>query len=120
MTKTGWTSNQIKHIVDSVDSFLDSYDFVKVQLVMHVLNWRWKMENGLLDVPNIEQLKSKASHLLLCSYIENTRVASGGFAAEYYKGENGEADIFNLQFVLTEKEFDFDMTKADLACETNE
>ena len=113
MTKTNWTANQIKHIVDSVDDFLDTYDFAKVQLVMHVLNWRWKMEDGLLEVPSIEQLKSKASHLLLCSYVQKTRVSSGGFAAEYYEGENGEADIFNLQFVLTEKEFEFDMNQAD-------
>lgn len=91
----------VKNLTDVINNF----DFEKVQDVMQYLNWTWAdTENG---VPELYELKEKATDLLIDSYenlIKNKEeeffVGSGGFEASVWK-DNDEY-FFNLKFILTE------------------
>lgn len=90
----------VKNLTDVINNF----DFEKVQDVMQYLNWTWAdAENG---VPELYEIKEKATDLLIDSYEELIKskekeffVGSGGFEASVWKDNDY---FFSLRFVLTE------------------
>lgn len=94
-----------------VNDILEEFDFQKVQLVMHYLNWQWSDK----QVPSISDLKETAERLLrnaadlrLGEYeSEHWEVAimsgTGGFQATAYCDETKTKIIMlDLKFVIAE------------------
>lgn len=91
--------------VKNLTEVVNNFDFEKVQDVMQYLNWTWAdAEKG---VPELYELKEKATDLLIDSYeelIKNKKqeffIGSGGFEASAWKEDDNY--FFNLKFILTE------------------
>lgn len=84
-----------------MNKVLETFNFEKVALVMHTLNWQWATvnETGYL-VPTIAKLQAMARHLMF-EAIEGEVCFSGGLCAKYNKANEDEEESFELEFILT-------------------
>lgn len=85
--------------MDAIDAILDKFNFERVHYCMKALDWKWCRADGTVSVPTLEELKSKASYLLVKS-IKETVIATGGFEATYLKDTENNTENFSLAFLI--------------------
>jgi hypothetical protein len=89
---------------DMIDQVIDMFNFEKVLITMHALDWKWVEESGKAghSVPSIKRMKNAALRLLTRS-VADTCCGSGGFEATYYPPDEENKDgAFALRFVVTQ------------------
>ena len=85
-----------------IDEVIDDFNFEKVLIAMHALDWKWRDPNsGQMSIPDIKRMKAMARNLLF-SAIEDKVVCSGGFQARYEFATDQEPESFELAFILAE------------------
>ena len=89
-----------------INDIVDNFDFVKVQKVMKMLDWKWSNADGE-GVPGIGRMKEVARHILESALQQTDKAdggysATGGFAAHAWN-DNGEV-CARLVFELNEYE----------------
>lgn len=93
------TKEQLKE--QMIDDVLSDFDFEKVHRVMKELDWKWYVEDGA-HVPSIYTLIKQAKELLSKAFDEETRVATGGFIADYGEGELSLIFALEVRWVIKE------------------
>ena len=89
-----------------IDFIIDSFNFEKVAIIMHTLDWRWGTDSGSLEVPTIKLLKRTARRLLKTS-IEVGCIGSGGLEATYVPADVEDEEMFMLRFVAVQEDSEF-------------
>ena len=94
-----------EHQSELIEDLLERFNFEKVLITMHALDWKWVNTAGEPghSVPNINRMKHSCRNLLYRA-IENNTTGSGGFEARYYApdGNEIEEETFSLSFVVTQ------------------
>lgn len=86
--------------MDAIEDIIDRFNFERVHYCMKALDWKWRQADGIISVPTIDELKIKASYLLVKS-IKETVIATGGFEATYLKDTEDNTENFSLAFLLS-------------------
>ncbi len=89
-----------------IDYIIDSFDFAKVAIIMHTLDWRWGSDSGVLEVPTIKKLKMMARHLLKNSQ-QCGSTGTGGLEAKYTPADGENEEMFTLRFVAVQEDSEF-------------
>ena len=89
-----------------IDFIIDSFNFEKVVIIMHTLDWCWGTDSGSLEVPTIKLLKTTARRLLRNS-IEAGCTSTGGLEAAYIPASVDDEEMFALSFVAVQEDSEF-------------
>lgn len=103
---------------DLINEVLLQFDFVKCQVVMDYLGWKWYRDGGYIS-PSIDELKESAKDRLRKAIAgckdpkiksdQKYFVSSGGLRGSAYKNRYGHITGVSLEFILTEWEVDYDV-----------
>jgi hypothetical protein len=85
---------------DAIFELLDKFNFERIEKLMHAIDWKWAMYDGL-RFPTIDEMRDKCINLLFSAKRDYDVVSSGGFQASYKFSDEGEK-IFTLKFIVTE------------------
>jgi hypothetical protein len=90
--------------IQKINYVLSEFDFKKVETAVKAVNWQYRDILGKeYYVPNAEQFKEKARHLLsLAAFEKECNVETGGFVAKRYKD-----GCLGLRFQLEEATTEF-------------
>lgn len=103
-------------VEEKIEYMLENFNFERVCLVMQTLDWKWAQPDGTHKIPNIQQIKVRARHMLEDAYrdlnkpahSETTSIGTqcGGLEATCYRTEDENEYDFLLKFVLTQTDTD--------------
>jgi hypothetical protein len=89
---------------DAIFELIGKFDFERVEKLMHAVDWKWAMHDGL-RFPTIDEMRDNCINLLFSAKRDYDVVSSGGFQASYkfncdyvFAGE----EIFTLRFIAAE------------------
>ena len=85
---------------DAIFDLLDRFNFERIEKLMHAIDWKWAMYDGL-RFATIDEMRDKCIGLLFSAKRDSHVVSSGGFQASYKINDEGE-EIFTLRFIATE------------------
>ncbi len=93
------------HQSELIEDLLERFNFEKVLITMHALDWKWVNTIGEPghSVPTINRMKNSCRTLLYRA-IECKTTGSGGFEARHYTPDDNEIEeeAFSLSFVVTQ------------------
>lgn len=89
---------------NAINEVIDNFDFEKVHKVMELLEWKWAFCGGSdYGIPSTQDLIDLAERILGEAWDEKTRIATGGFVAEYDDSGDGKPWL-ELSFVVEESQ----------------
>jgi hypothetical protein len=85
---------------DAIFKLINAFDFERVEKLMHAVDWKWAMYDGL-RFATIDEMRDKCIGLLFSAKRDHDVVSTGGFQASYKVNDEGE-EIFTLRFIAAE------------------
>jgi hypothetical protein len=85
---------------DAIFKLLEKFNFERVEKLMHAIDWKWAMHDGL-RFATIDEMRDKCINLLFTAKRDYDVVSTGGFQASYKINDEGE-EIFTLRFIAAE------------------
>ena len=85
---------------DAIFELLNNFNFERIEKLMHAIDWKWAMYEGL-RFATIDEMRGKCINLLFEAKRDYSVVSSGGFQASYKFNCDGE-EIFTLRFIAAE------------------
>lgn len=82
---------------------IERFDFARIEKMMHAIEWKWAMHDGL-RCPTIDEMRDKCISLLISAKNDFDVVSSGGFKASCKTNDEGD-EIYKLEFVAAESWF---------------
>lgn len=81
-----------RNIDDEISDILNGFEFNKVSITMHALDWKWMTKSLVWSIPRIPEIRKTAKRLLLDAHegafannVNEFSVSTGGFEATYTK-----------------------------------
>lgn len=93
-------TNATDKTTDAIFELLENFNFERVEKLMHAIDWKWAMHDGL-RFPTIDEMRDKCIGLLFSAKRDYDVVSTGGFQASYKVNDEGE-EIFTLRFIAAE------------------
>jgi hypothetical protein len=90
----------VPSLLNFMFELIERFDFERIEKMMHAVNWKWAMHDGLRH-PTINEMRDKCISLLISAKNDFDVVSSGGFKASHKINDEGH-EIFKLEFVAAE------------------
>lgn len=90
----------VPSLLDFMFELIERFDFARIEKMMHAVNWKWAMHDGL-RCPTIDEMRDKCISLLISAKTNLDVTSSGGFEASYKINDEGD-EIFKLKFIAEE------------------
>ena len=85
---------------DAIFELIEKFNFERVEKLMHAIDWKWAMHDGL-RFPTIYEMRNQCINLLFSAKLDYDVVSTGGFQASYKVNDEGK-EIFTLRFIAEE------------------
>ena len=90
----------VPSLLDFMFELIERFDFARIEKMMHAVDWKWAMHDGLRH-PTIDEMRDKCISLLISAKNDFDVVSSGGFQASCKVNDEGD-EIFTLKFIAAE------------------